>query len=254
MYKYFSTILLIVIISHEIQAQIINIEDRRVALGDSVTFKGFGDLGLNLYRNDKQTTTAKASLQLEYKHQKHFALLLSGYNLIHTEGATNVLNDGFVHLRYNYDLSKHWVYEAFSQGQYNERTRILFRGLIGTGIRIKIKHGKTQRYYIGLSYLFESNQFKDNTLRQEDHRLSGYLSYNIAFSNKSRLVHTTYLQPRLNDWQNIRVSSEASLLFNISKHLIFRSTFNTAYDSDPRLPASVPDWIYTFTNGLRFEF
>ena len=237
-----------------LQAQIINIEDKRVALGDSIKLKGFGDLGLNMYRNDKKSLTAKANVQLEYVNRKHFVLLLSGTNLIRTEGVANVLNDGFMHLRYNYDLPNRWVYEAFAQGQYNERTSVLFRGLMGTGIRLKLKHGKKQRYYLGLSYFVESNQFKDSTTRQLDNRLSGYISYNIAFGEKSRFVHTTYLQPRFKDFQNIRVSSEASLLFNISKHLTFRTTFNTAYDSDPRLPESVPDWIYTLTNGIRFEF
>jgi hypothetical protein len=249
----FFTLFFAIIIQNGV-AQIINIEDRRVAVGDSIGFKGFGDLGVSLYRNDRQLTTAKANVQLEYAHLRHFLLLLSGYNLIHTEGAPNVLNDGFSHLRYNFDVSKRWVYEAFVQGQYNERTRVLFRGVVGTGMRWKLKHGKKQRYYVGLAYILEHNQFKDNTLQQLDHRLSSYVSYNIAFGEKSRFVHTTYAQPRLDNWQNIRVSSEASLIFNISKHLSFRTTFNTAYDSDPRLPPSVPDWIYTLTNGLRFDF
>ena len=254
MFKHLFILTLIFLSIHSLNAQIINIEDKRVALGDSIKLKGFGELGLNFYRNDKQSTTAKANVQLEYVNRKHFVLLLSGYNLIHTEGVANTLNDGFMHLRYNYDLPKHWVYEAFTQAQYNERTRILFRGLVGTGMRLKLKHGKKQRYYIGLAYVLETNQFKDTTPRQLDNRLSSYLSYNINFGEKSRFVHTTYIQPRLNNWQNIRVSSEASLLFNISKHLTFKTTFNTAYDSDPRLPESVPDWIYTLSNGLRFEF
>jgi hypothetical protein len=246
--------LLFILIVQNCAAQIINIEDKRVAVGDSIGFKGFGDLGVSLYKNDRQLTTAKANVQLEYAHLRHFVLLLSGYNLIHTEGSPNVLNDGFSHLRYNFDVSKRWVYEAFAQGQYNERTRVLFRGLVGTGMRWKFKPSKKQRYYLGLAYILEHNQFKDNTLRQLDHRLSSYVSYNIAFGEKSKFVHTTYVQPRLDNWQNIRVSSEATLIFNISKHLSFRTTFNTAYDSDPRLPPSVPDWIYTLTNGLRFDF
>ena len=246
--------LLIVFTTQSSTAQIINIEDKRIAIGDSVGIKGFGDLGVNLYRNDKQLTTARANVQFEYVNRRHFVLLLSGYNLIHTEGSPNILNDGFSHLRYNFDVSKRWVYEIFGQVQYNERTRVLFRGLVGTGVRFKIRHGKKQRYYLGLAYLLEHNQFKDNTLTQLDNRLSSYISYNIAFGEKSRFVHTTYLQPRLDDWQNIRVSSEASLIFNMTKHFSFRSTFNTSYDSDPRLPPSVPDWIYTLTNGLRFEW
>jgi hypothetical protein len=255
MYRYFFMALLQCFFSTlDLRGQIVNIEDKRIRLGDSITMKGFVDLGFNIFKNDKMLTTARASGQIEkLAWKRHFFLMLFGYNFAKAEGQ-NFLNDGFAHLRYNYEWNNHFVYEAFTQIQYNERTNILFRGLMGTGVRLKLKGGKN-RFYLGLAYMFEQNQFnRDLIPRQNNHRLSSYFSYNLNLGHLSRLVHTTYYQPILNDITNNRLSSEASLLFNFTKRLVFRATFNTSYDIDPRLPETIPDWTYTWTNGLRWDF
>jgi hypothetical protein len=238
-----------------LKSQIVNIEDKRLRLGDSITFKGFVDLGFNVFKNDKMLMTARVTGQLEkLAFQKHFFLLVGGYNFAKAEGQS-FLNDGFVHLRYNFELNDHLVLEAFTQGQYNERTNILFRGLIGSGLRLKLKTGEKNRFYLGLAYMFEQNQYnRDLIPTQNNHRMSSYFSYNLNLTNNSRLVHTTYFQPLLNDFSNNMLSSEASLLFNFTKRLVFRATFNTSYDNDPRLPETIPDLIYTWTNGLRWDF
>jgi Protein of unknown function, DUF481 len=243
------------IASFYLKCQIVNIEDKRLRLGDSITFKGFADLGFNVFKNDKMLMTARATGQLEkLAFKKHFFLLLGGYNFAKAEGQS-FLNDGFLHLRYNYDMSHHVVLETFTQGQYNERTNILFRGLVGSGLRLKLKTGQKNRFYLGLAYMFEQNQYNSDLIpTQNNHRLSTYFSYNWNLTNNSRLVHTTYFQPILNDFFNNRLSSEASLLFSFTKRLIFRATFNTSFDNDPRLPETIPDWIYTWMNGLRWDF
>lgn len=241
--------------SFYLKSQIVNIEDKRIRLGDSITFKGFVDLGFNVFKNDKMLMTARAAGQLEkLAYKKHFFLLIGGYNFAKAEGQS-FLNDGFVHLRYNVALKEPLVFEAFTQGQYNERTNILFRGLIGSGLRLKMKAGDKNRFYVGLAYMFEQNQYNlDLIPTQNNHRMSSYFSYNVGLTNNSRLVHTTYFQPLLNDFTNNRLSSDATLLFNFTKHLVFRASFNTSYDNDSRLPDTIPDWIYMWTNGLRWDF
>lgn len=238
---------------YQLNAQIVNIEDKRVRLGDSITLKGYVDMGLNLNKNDKHLISARASVQVEKLFKEHFFLFIGGYNFVKGEGQ-NFLNDGFLHLRYNKEWGKSWVIEGFIQGQYNERTRLLFRGLVGTGLRYKIRLAQKQRIYLGLAYMLEDDQFKDATPRQRDSRLSSYLSYNLQLSHNSRVVHTTYFQPVLNNFNNNRISSEAAILINISKHLLFKITANLTRDNDPRLPESVPNLTYSWANGLRWDF
>ena len=100
-----------------LKSQIVNIEDKRLRLGDSITLKGFVDLGFNVFKNDKMLVTARATAQLEkLAFKKHFFLLIGGYNFAKAEGQS-FLNDGFLHLRYNFELKENLVLEAFTQGQ-----------------------------------------------------------------------------------------------------------------------------------------
>lgn len=246
-------ILFFFVLRIEAYAQIVNIEDKRVRLGDSITLKGFVDMGLNLNKNDKHLLSARASMQVEKQIKQHFFLFIGGYNFVKGEGQS-FLNDGFLHLRYNTDWGKNWVVEGFIQGQYNQRTRLLFRGLVGTGLRYKIRLAQKQRIYLGLAYMLEDDQFNDTAYRQRDSRASAYLSYNLQLAHNSKIVHTTYFQPVLSQFSNNRISSEASILFNMTKHLVFKITANLTRDNDPRLPANIPDFTYSWTNGLRWEF
>ena len=70
----------ICLISYISQAQIINIEDKRVRLGDSIAFKGHFDVGFNIVKNDKKLITVAGITQCEYVNHRHVVLGLSGYN------------------------------------------------------------------------------------------------------------------------------------------------------------------------------
>ena len=109
---------------------------------------------------------------------------------------------------------------------------------------------------MGLSYMYEYDEefFKetDLTIYHRDHRLSSYFSFVTKPSGNFKLSGTTYFQPLLNDWSDIRLSSQAALLFNITKHLHFSTAFNIVYDS--RVPEGVVHTFYSLKNGFRWEF
>jgi hypothetical protein len=249
----FCVFIIFIFVKTYISAQIINVEDKRVRIGDSIGYKGFIDMSFNVYKNDKHLTTALGSGQLEAVNRRHFFLLIGGFNLVKA-GSSNFLNEGYTHFRYNYDVSSHIVWEAFTQGQYNERTRSLLRGLLGSGARFKLKFSTKQRFYFGVAFMYEHNQYNDATPRQYDVRMSNYLSFNLNFSDKVRFVNTMYYQPLLSDISRHRLASQGSFLFNITKRLVFKATGTMSFDNDIRLPASVPDLIYSWTNGVRWEF
>lgn len=235
-------------------AQVINIEDRRLQVPDSIHFMGFADLGGYFFQNDKSLLSIKGNLQLEYYNKKHFIISLTNYNLIKSD-QQNFLNDGFQHLRYNYVASKWMTLEAFGQLQYNERTRLLLRGLTGAGIRLRLKPIFKQRVHIGIIPMYEYNQIRDTALIFRDFRLSNYLSFHVKLlQNKVTISSTTYFQPLIDDWSNFRVSSESSILIQILKRWNFRAGFTYTYDNDSRIPQDIPDRVYSFTNGIRWDF
>jgi hypothetical protein len=234
-------------------SQVVNIEDRRVRVGDSLRWLGKADLGFNLIQNTQQYLTASAAFQVEYKEKKHFVLSLTAYNFAKSSNQ-NILNDGFQHLRYNYDMTDKIVWEAYTQGQYNERIRLRLRTLAGTGFRFKIIRQGATRLYLGTSYMFERTEFKDTTVPFSNHRLSIYAAFSRKIGNSGRFASTTYFQPILTNPRNMRWASDNALLFPITKKCAFRANLNLTYDTDPRLPDSVPDLIYAWTNGIRLDF
>ena len=102
--------------------------------------------------------------------------------------------------------------------------------------------------------MYEHNQFNDATTRQFDHRMSSYISFTITLNDKVKLVNTLYFQPLLNTLGHARVASQGSLIISFTKRLVYRSTASLTFDNDTRLPPSVPDLTYTWTNGIRWEF
>lgn len=232
-------------------AQIVNIEDKRVRLRDSSAWAGNVDVGFSILQNTKQIITGRLGFLVEYSQKKHFVMGLGGFNALQAD-RQKLTNDGFLHLRHNYELRPRWVTEAYTQIQYNELMRIRSRSLVGAGLRYKIRYQK-QRLYLGASYMFERNLLQDLTeLRY--HRFSSYLSINLTLPNGSRFVSTTYYQPVLTDLANARVASETSLQFKITKNTSFRTVFALVFDGDPLLPEAVPNTTYSLTNGLRFDF
>ena len=251
--KFFWILLLGSLCLHQAtQAQIVNIEDRRIRLADSVSFGGFADLGLNLYKNNNSVVTAHAAVQMEYLHKKHFILSISQYNFIKSAG-NNVLNEGFQHIRYDYGLNDRYVYEAYGQIQYNEQIPLQSRNLVGTGIRVKILKKLTHRIVVGASYMFETERFKDSVSLRVNHRMSSYLAFSIGLPHGSKFSSITYFQPMLADWSNHRLTSNTTLSLNMTKKLAFTAAFNISYDNDHTLQ-NIPPVTYSLTNGLRWSF
>jgi hypothetical protein len=233
--------------------QVVNVEDRRVRLGDSTHWLGKADVGFNVIQNTQQFLTASAAVQVEFKEKKHFVLSLTAYNFAKSS-TQDILNDGFQHLRYNYDVTERVVWEVYTQAQYNERIRLRLRTLAGTGFRFKLLRNPKAKLYLGASYFYEQTRFRDTTTDFVNHRLSFYVSFSSKLGPNARFASTTYYQPILSDVNNQRWASDNTLVLPITRKIAFRANLNLTYDTDPRLPPSVPDLIYAWTNGLRVEF
>jgi len=166
------------------------------------------------------------------------------------------VDDGFQHIRYNYRLNKLLTWEAFTQLQYNELIQLRLRWLLGTGPRFQLLNKNNSRFFLGMLYMYEYNEerTKENGPIQflRDHRLSSYLSYQFNPTDVLSFAGTIYIQPVLNDFSDIRISSQSTLLFKISSKLQYSTSFSLLYDSD--VLEGVQETIYQLTNGLRWNF
>lgn len=237
--------------TYVLSAQIVNIEAKRVTQRDSSEWYGRVDLGLNLVENGNSIVNLNGGLNIEYVKGRHWALSLTNFNFIQIE-KEDFINDGFQHFRYNYQMSKRVTFEAFTQAQYNEKLNLRLRWLLGTGARIALVQKEKHKAFLGLTYMYEFNEETNPEMQFRDNRLSTYISLNIKpFSNAS-ISSTTYYQPVLNDFSDLRLSSQTALLIKLTQKLLFTMTFNITYDS--RVPESVANTIYSLRNGIRWNF
>ena len=248
------TLMLILVLAVPSQAQIINIESKRGNLQDTSGLFGFLDLGFNLTSNTKTIINTRASLRLEWLKGKHRLLLLGNYNLVSVND-DRFINNSFGHLRHGYELRKWLRWESFGQIQENELLRISFRGLLGTGPRFRVFIREKQQVYLGTLYMFEYNEVSDTAFIQRDSRLSTYLSLALQPSPTLSISNTTYAQPVITNPGDIRLSSITRLSLKISSRLSYTLTFNITYDSRLSSEAEgVPSTVYSFINGLRWNF
>jgi hypothetical protein len=239
------------------QAQIVNIESQRVAMADSSQFAGSISLGASLIKNVNSLTTVNFAEHLEYKSKdkKHFIMATGSLNLVKTE-ISDFQNDAFQHLRYNYHINNNYIWELYGQVQYNKTASLAIRSITGTGMRFKVFRNKktNNRFFVGISYLFENEQLKKSLIVLDNHRMSAYTSIGLMLPNKSQITNTTYYQPLLSDLASARISSITTLSFNFTDHLSFQTVFSIASDNDDRLPPEVPPTTYSWTNGFKWTF
>lgn len=235
-----------------IHSQILNIEDTRIRINDTAHWAGYIDLAGNITKNISLVINAKATGQIEYKHKRHFILSLTNYNWLKTN-EQSIFNDGFQHLRYNYDFSTKIVGEVFGQVQYNERLNLRIRTLGGAGLRFKLWKVGTGRGYAGMAYMYEHSIFDKDPEPRRDHRLSSYFSFNHQFDKRSKVLSTLYFQPLLTDFSINRIAWTGSLQYFITQRISLRTSVNLSFDNDPRLPPSVPDLTYFFNTGFRLD-
>lgn len=237
--------------AHRIFAQLVNIEKARMQ-SDTTGWMGTAGAAVSLVKNVNKVVVADANVHLQYKSKRSLYLILGNYGFL--KGAGNTLIDNsFLHLRYNYKINKIVRWEAFTQLQRNTITYISSRFLLGTGPRFKILSNKTIRVYAAslLMYEYEKETIQPK-LSHRDVRSSSYLSFSLTPNPYLELVSTTFFQPRINDWNDFRILNQASLKAKAGKHLSLAINWNYLNDSKP-VPG-IPSVNYTFSTGVEYEF
>lgn len=252
MKRKFQVSVLLLFLSCNTQAQIVNIESLRLS-SDSLGFLGSENLNFSVVKNTQRSFNITNNLALQYRGKRHIYLLLSNLAFNFSE-AVSFQRNGFAHVRYGYTLNDWLKPEALVQYQIDVPLRIEQRLLIGAGPRFKLIKTKRQKFFTGHLILFENDRELDNTIEHQDVRLSSYLVYELKTAQKFRWTSTLYYQPRLDSFEDFRVSVQTQFQLEVLKNLQFSITTAANYDAFPVQDPSIPNLTYTFTNGLLVTF
>ncbi len=185
-----------------------------------------------------------------------FYLILNGkYG---TRGKDNFINNGFGHFRWTHMWLSWLGTELFTQIQYNEFIRLRQRFLAGGGFRADVIEEDYAEVHLGTTYMleFENLDVPDDGVDEPqtlNHRWSNYLSIKLYLSEPNvSLVETIYIQPRFDDFADIRVISEAELQISLGSNFSFAIGLSIRFDNRP--PAEVEKLDTTLTNRIRYAF
>lgn len=231
-------------------SQVVNIERLRLK-ADTTGFFGSGAVSFNIIENKKRIVNFGGNLHLMHKRPLTTYLLISNLDIIRA-GSEDFVNNGFQHFRFNRNISKAFILEAFAQAQFNELLKVKNRDLIGAGLRTKIIKKDKISIFAGLLYMYEYEEIKGENIIYRDHRMSDYLAMSIYLSETASFESTTYYQPKFEFIGDYRISSENSLGLKITKHLSYQTSFRILYDSKP--PVDIPEISYTYKNALKYSF
>ncbi len=235
-------------------AQVVNIERQRLEEGKP-GWLGSVAANANLQRNQRSVFTLGADAHAQYRRDSSVYLLLTQTGLVKTSDSPDLVNFAFGHFRFTHLFTERWSSEAFTQLQQNRVNGIASRWLIGAGGRARIVESDPITAFTGVLLMREREaEVTDSIPVRRDWRLSTYLalSYTPNSADWISVATTTYVQPRLGDFKDLRVSSDWSLEVRLRENLALTTTFSLQYDARP--PVGLESVVYGFFNGVKFSF
>lgn len=243
---------MILFVSNGLQAQIVNVESLR-RVSDTSKWSGNASANFQLTQNNNQIIEFKTRIHIQYLYKKHLLLMVNDYDL-KSSNNTRLIDKGIVHIRYNYRFHPRIAWEVFTQTQFNSISNIDYRFLLGTGPRFKLIKSKQYNLFAGTAVMYESEQLDElnGTEFNNSLRSSNYLSMALYPTDRISIVSTTYFQPRLDYFEDYRISNDTTVLLKIFKQLAFNTHFVIWYDAFPA--SDVLRTQYKWTNGLTYTF
>ena len=230
---------------------VINIETKRLSI-DTVGWAGSAALGFILNKYQEQQLSLYTNAHVQHKHWKDWHLLYGSFRTVRG-GDEDFVNDGFVHFRYNREITSRFRWELFGQWQFNKILNVEERILAGTGPRITAVENEKFKCYLASLYMFEyEEQSPPETSFQRNHRLSMYLHADYEIADDFDFFTTVYYQPLLDQFSDYRIPLQAQLDFEFIENLSFFARFSFLFDNFPA--ANTPKEVYTIANGIKYEF
>ncbi len=231
-------------LSQRAEAQIVNVQPLlkspepgfRGALGGSLTWKT-GNVDLLL---------TKGTVFVRYLRGAHL-LLSSSRGELGLKSGDDFLERLFSHLRWQWRFVDAVTWETYGQVASDRFKRLRLRALAGTGPRFQLLDGEAGSLAVAVSYMFEHEQLgasdaADSERVEDNHRLSMYLTGEVKLDDRLSVLHTTYVQPRLDaPLDDVRVLSETTLRVKLTERLGLGVGVVFAYDSAPPMDVKLLD-------------
>lgn len=204
---------------------------------DSVGISAIISAGFSIKTGNTQYTIIDGGGRINYNKENYYTFFVFNGDYGWIDG-NQFSNTALFHLRYVPRLSEFLQLEIFSQIDYDKARLLLFRDLIGSGLRFKIYTVKNYKLRIGSGFMYEHERYDlpataKHKIRTYDVRWTNYFDNEIELQENLKLFSVVYYQPRVNEFSNTRILSENNLVVDVSRHFSFFITYDLRFDSNP---------------------
>ncbi len=238
----------LVLLSHALNAQIVNIENKRSA-NDTSTWSGSAGLRYSLSENTQRSLSLGLNGAVQFIKHRHRVFFVSDITLDRVE-ANAFQNTGFQHVRYNRQILERWWAEAFAQVQYNKPLRIDERWLLGAGPRYVLRRSADLRIALGSAVMLEYEADRVNELYHFNARNSSYISFAWKHDPQVQTAAIVYYQPRIGLIRDHRIATEAQVRIRAGKKFAVETRLILQRDTRPA--PGIPELNYTWSNSFSF--
>jgi len=245
-YTYFFTLVFYTSVSAQ---QIVNMEGRRFE-NPRNGWQGNVEFGANYTQITSTLTQLSNRVFIIHHNQNRNILFVNDVSFVSVDNK-NLLNNAFQHFRYIKQGDSVVFPEVFAQLQFNQQLDISLRTLAGAGLRFRVYKDTKSFFYMGNVLMYEHEQ-NPNRTAQNNLRLSSYASLDVSEWDYLPMTLVAYLQPKITDINDYRVSVEASLLFRSMGKFSFRTQARYVFDADP--PPGINKMFSSFNNSLVYSF
>ena len=218
--------------------------------------------GLEIDR--QQITLYDATNTAEWMLQKKKELLiLAGSYRFTYNGPDDILNAGYIHLRFRHNYRNKYQPESFVQYQWDNKRGLAYRALAGMNLRYNFFKGDTWDVNAGIGLMYEeerwnytavdSSKLPANTtpITNKLVKINSYIRANWKASENSDIAISVFLQTRPNIFKP-RIAQNVQWTINAGKHIAFSISFAGIYDEAPVVP--IHNFYYSLSNSIVLKF
>jgi hypothetical protein len=245
------------------QAQILNIDRTDTsAYTHSPKINFLLNTGLEV---DKQKATlydASNTLEAMWQQYKELFIVAGSYRFTYN-GPADILNAGYIHLRYRHGYKNKLQPEPFVQYQWDSERGILHRFLSGMNLRYNFWKGSSFDLNAGLGLMYENEKWNyagvdslkipigAGTIVTQFAKINSYVRFDWKASANSSITFNCFFQTRPDRFRP-RVAPHIQWDIKAGKHIGFSIAFTGLYDTHPVVP--IDKFYYSFTNSLQLSF
>ena len=191
-----------------------------------------------------------------YRVTESVRRLMVGNGGLGFQGGSRFASSGLLHYRETYRYNDLISPEWYGQLNYDQPQLLDFRAVAGGGARTSFASGEWGQFGMGAALFLEYERLDlPDTVVHDDQttvvRGSYFLTLRLVPSETFVITSTTYLQPAVGDWGDLRTLANLRLAASVTDELDLTVSFDLRYDSRPHEISALDTSLRA---GLRYTY